>query len=291
MTATDPRPLGVRFTFAYFERGPLLEANPRLQRRVGEFFYANFRDVAESVLDNLLSELGADIQRGYANSAVREWLKKASTNDFLDGLTVIHRTLEQYAGRGSPRFLKGWSEFIDRALMEENSRFEVDSRGGVHPRIDTAFSTAATAAVAGLGGARYRTALDHFKQAHSSLDERPAATGRAIREIFMANEDVFKLLEPSASRLDVSDINKLLKARIGATNSGPELNALNLMLTAAGNYVSASHQYRHAQGQPEPTPPSMETAVLMLSTGTALLRWLVQLDQTHQGAKGGPAGA
>lgn len=286
MKADVPRPIGTRFTFAYFERGQPLESNARLQRRVAEFFYTNIWEVAEAVLGDLLSELGAEIPRGHPAFSVRAWLVSASTNDFLDALTVIHRCLQSDTRVGNSRYLKAWVEFIPRALVEENSAFEVDSQGGVHPRIDAAYTSAATAAVAGLGAARYRTALDHFKQARSSLDERPAATARAIREMFMANEDLFKLMEPGASRLDVTDINKLLKKRVAATTTGPELNALNLMLTASGNYVSASHQYRHAQGQPEPAPPTMETAVLMLSVGTALLRWLVHLDQADQIAKG-----
>lgn len=98
----------------------------------------------------------------------------------------------------------------------------------------------------------------------------------------MAVEDVFKLLCPKASRFDVAEINRYLKPLLEGVVEGSERAALFLMLTGAGNYSSASHQYRHAAGSVEPEPASVETAVLMMSVGTAILRWLIALDRAVQ---------
>jgi hypothetical protein len=43
-----------------------------------------------------------------------------------------------------------------------------------------------------------------------------------------------------------------------------------------GSWVEAAHHYRHGQGEHEPVAPSEDTAVLILSTGSAYLRFLAQ---------------
>lgn len=274
---------GQRFTQIYLEPSETVTDSIRLRNRVGEYFYSALYRYGEAVKGAILSELGCPMKStGYAGVDVRTFLKQCELHDFLDALTVIAAALPSYeqSGRSYPR--PAWIAFVNRAMRETNVSFELDDEGGVHPRVDAAFVANRQTAVAGLGRPKYQAALEHFEDAYSALDGGSPATGRAIREMHLAIEAVFKQAYPKASRIDVGEINSHLKAAVACRLDGPELEAAKLMLTSAGNFVSASHQYRHAAGQPEPTPPSMETAIWMLSQGTAFLRWLISFLETDE---------
>jgi hypothetical protein len=165
-------------------------------------------------------------------------------------------------------------------MVETGVSFELDRRGGVHPRIDAAFVANRQTTLRGLEPDRFTAAREHFEEAYAALDGAAPRTGHAIREMHLALETVFKQHFSKASRLDVGEINNLLKPRLVARLKGPELEAAKLMLTSAGSFISAGHQFRHANGEPEPAPPSMDVTVWMLSQGTAFLRWLVAFVET-----------
>lgn len=272
----EQRPLGQRFSQIYLDLGQSSTDSVRLRNRAGEYFYATFFAHGLPVRKAVLSEIGASMPiTGVPAHDVREFLKQSGLHDFLDGLTVVARTLPEYgqSGRDFPR--STWIGFINRALKETNVSFELDAKGGVHPRIDASFVANRQSALRGLEATRYQAAREHFDEAYSALDGPEARTGHAIREMHLALETVFKQHFQSASRLDVGEITKLLKPRVVARLKGPELEAAKLMLTSAGSFISAGHQFRHANGEPEPAPPSMDVTVWMLSQGTAFLRWLV----------------
>lgn len=216
---------------------------------------------------------------------VNQFLQSASPSDFLEAITVIAGKLAEIDRRYGSKYSKDWVKFVSRAFSEENLAFELDHAGGVHPRVDAAFQAQKAEAIAMLGRPRYLSALGHFKDAYESLDGGQPSTNRAIREMHLAVEDVFKLVQPSSSRLDAGEIAKL-KGKLRGF-SGPELDALKLMLSAAADYSNASHQYRHAPGSEDPQPASLDTAVFMLSQGTSILRWLVAFDQRNSAAAPG----
>lgn len=272
------RPTGQRFTQVYLDPAPVSSDSIRLRNRVAEHFYGDHYEFGERVRAAILSELGCPIRRtGISANDVRTFLQECAHHDFLDAITVIARALPaSYEGAirvSYPRHL--WIGFVNRALSETNVAFVLDEKAGVHPRIDTAFVANRQSAVAGLEIAKHRAALEHFEEAFAALDGATPRTGHAIREMHLALETVFKQAFAKAARMDVGEINNLLKPRVVDRLRGPELEAAKLMLTSAGNFVSAGHQFRHANGEPEPVPPSLELTVWMLSQGTAFLRWLV----------------
>ena len=282
MSNTD-RPIGKRYSQLYVDAGEPVYESRRLQHRAASYFRTNFEAAGEAVWNALQNEMGAQPpdRSGWDYENVEKFLASAQTPVFLDAVTVIGDALRGRDEAGSydrRNSASKWRTFIARAFTEENSKFEIDEAGGVHPRIDPAFTVARTAAVQGLADRRYLDAREHFETAHAALDELPAATNRAIREVYMANEEIFKLVCPDATNLDPGEINKRLVPIVANLLQGPEKDAVNGMLRAASDYATASHQYRHAQGQPELPPASMETTTLMIGTGTALLRWLIWLD-------------
>lgn len=269
------RPVGQRYTHVYLERPSKLTDSGRLRNRVAEWFYANLSDLGGSIRADLRTELGANVPGGYDSLAVRDFLKSAEVHEFLDALTIISIVLSDYNKRFGGDVFRRWHAFVNRALSETGVAFELDDRGGVHPRVDAVFLANRQSTLSGLGHPKHAEALGHFDQAYGALDGASPQTGRAIREMHLAIEAVFKQAYPQASKIDVGEINTHLKKAAVSRLSGAELETTKLMLTSAGNLISAGHQYRHAAGEPEPAPPSMDTAVWMLSQGTSFLRWLI----------------
>jgi hypothetical protein len=277
------RPSGRRFSQVYLDPGQPVYESRRLQHRAASFFENQFSDEARVVLARLEFEIGLSIPgTGYSEDRIKDFLQTCSTEIFLDAVTVIKWALSDMDRQ--TRWVKRrgvqWVTFLKRAFTEQNSKFEVDDEGGCHPRIDSEFTVQKVATLKELGKPRYAVVREHFDQVHAALDELPPATNRAIREAYLANEEALKLLCPK-STFELKSLPASLGPIIQQLYGGPELNALRLMIVSAGNYAVASHQYRHAQGMPDQPPASMESAALMISTGTSVLRWLLALDQAQ----------
>lgn len=271
------RPTGQRFTQVYLDPSPASTDSIKLRNRVGEHFYAEHYSFGLKARSAILSELGCSMKSSTnVTHDVRVFFKECALHDFLDALTVVYWALPERNGNHLVTYPRSkWLHFVRRALKQTNVSFDLDDNGGVHPRVDTAFVAGRQAALSGLELSKHRAARDHFEESYAALNGAAPRTGHAIREMHLALETVFKQHFQSASRLDVAEINKLLKPRVFDMQSGPELEAAKLMLTSAGNFISAGHQFRHANGEPEPAPPSMDLTIWMLSQGTAFLRWLI----------------
>jgi hypothetical protein len=55
--------------------------------------------------------------------------------------------------------------------------------------------------------------------------------------------------------------------------------AAQKMLAGFKAWVDASHDYRHQPGETEPAQPPADVAILAISHGASLLRWLAGLDE------------
>lgn len=283
----EERPSGRRYSFTYLDPGKPVYQSRKLQFRAGSFFSESFSSEAGAVQSHLEAELGLPmLSAGYAHNNVRKFLAESQVSDFLEAVTIIAEALrvkdKDNKYHSDPNRAFSWVTFLQRAFLEENSIFELDRLGGVHPRIDAKFTSERVSGLKGLEPNRYLNAREHFETAHAALDEMPPATNRAIRETFLANEELFKLVCPSASRLEGSEVTRRLVPLLDSVADGAEKDALNGMLRAATHYIAASHSFRHAQGQPDLPPASLETATLMIGSGTALLRWLIWLDGQRQ---------
>ena len=53
------------------------------------------------------------------------------------------------------------------------------------------------------------------------------------------------------------------------------------MLTGFKQWVEASHAYRRETGVEDALPPSADIAILAISHGASLLRWLAGLDENR----------
>lgn len=270
------RPVGKPYSQVYVERGSASEDNTRFRKRIGNYIDNQPLAHTGAIAGILRQEVGVKV---YART-LASYFEKCSLTDLLDGITHVTTAL-----RGAERYLKedpvqNWLRFVSRALKEENVAYQVDRLGGVHPAFDEEFVAKRQATIAGLGGTRYAAVLDFYQKSIADL-KPPYDTRDAVRMSFEAIENLTKLMLP-IRRLTPNEVERHLKPLALTALSGTERNAVSLMLNALSDWVTACQQYRHASGNEEPDPPSLDLALWIVSDGAAHLRWLVALDRRQQ---------
>lgn len=215
-----------------------------------------------------------------------EYFAAAGLRDVLDAVTIFHRYLAHLSASGEannrtwvreygPRFIPE----VRRIFAEEGVRYSVDDRGGVHLRVDEQFEVTRAATVQGMGAPRYAAALASLEAGYRALDGVPPDGREAIRDVFGSAENVFKQAF-AAQRLAGHLIDQHLRPAVAALPWNQEaLEAGDVTCDALKNWATAAHKYRHEIGRPDPHQPPLDLAILMVSQGTAFVRWLVVVDQ------------
>jgi hypothetical protein len=93
---------------------------------------------------------------------------------------------------------------------------------------------------------------------------------------------LFGLLFPYA-RLSVDEIDRRLRPLVRRVYDGDAAaqNAAMRMLLGFQEWVEASDLYRHQPGAAEHAQPPADLAILAISQGASLLRWLAGLDESR----------
>lgn len=269
------RPIGQRFSQVYLDRGKPGADSKRMRARLGAYMNQN---VALSDLGAAVrSELGVEVRSTpYGGHDWPGFFTTAELRDVLDAVTLCWAL--SMKGRKATQ-AEEWRDFAERVFREEQVHYEVDSKGGVHFAADEEHVRARASAVAGLGLPRYAAALAQFDAAHRALDGIPQDTVGAVRGVFDALETIFKLASPGTSRLGAAEITNKLRPMLTSIYAGNDLNAANLNAKAFGEWVNAAHHYRHAPGVEDPAPPPIGLALALVGSGTAYLRWVIEIDQ------------
>ena len=213
-----------------------------------------------------------------------DWEKFFGNSDFVDVLDTITLAGRLLLARRDP-IAATFRDFVDRAMREEGVSFTLDEKCGVHFYVDEEFEAHRQATVGSLTSARYEAARAAFERGHACLDSPSPDTLGAVRGVFDAIENVFKLsTNGKSARIGLTEITKDLRPLAGALYTGPAENATGLILKSLGEWVNAAHQYRHDPGHPEPAPPPLELAIAMMASGAGFLRWLATIDQKLLGS-------
>lgn len=282
-------PIGQPFSQVYLERGTATkELSERFRNRIAAYATKKFGRQRRELCSIFETEIGCAVpQLANFGPHLKGFFIQAELRDALDAITYI---FQYYAQQGksdtdglSNRIATDWLAFVARVFREENLAFRVDEEGGVRYVPDEEFERNRAAALTCLTGERHATVLAEFEAAYADLNEEPPKTNAAIRSIFLALENLTKLMGGSGTtRLDAKAVDHCLKPIVESNyeTNKPALNATRLMLESLKEWVNAAQQYRHAQGTEEPAPAPLEFAVTMLSSGTSFLRWLAQIDTT-----------
>lgn len=227
----------------------------------------------------LLAESGVRVRGSHPFFEWQAFLTSAELRDVLDWVSYVFDSLnsdESYAPEGtSARFVQAVREVFDK----NHAAYVVTDDGRVRYRIDEAHEIARQSTLANLEGARFRATREEFEKAYDSLAAHTPDGKAAIRAIFGALENQFKLMF-DVPRLDAPGIRDRLKPTIRQRHE-PDQRACEAALRMAEElekWVAAAHYYRHEAGVEEPGPPPIEVAVALVGTGTAHLRWLAGMD-------------
>lgn len=270
-------PQGRRFSQLYLRPESLTSDGPRLRRRLIGAFQDVIDRRALEFGTHLERELGIKVMGSGSMSAYVLWdkLGEGELRDILDTITLLGHYLRAQRMTSEVRFLTA----VRRILSEESASYRIDPDFGVHPAVDGAYQANVEAAIRSLAPANFLAARGHIEKADKQL--LPAGdTREAIRAAFDAVENIFRQQFSRAPHINRGSIQSDLRPLVDRLYAdGVEKRTAAKMVDALSDWVDACHNYRHEPGHPEPTPPSEDLAVLLVSQGFSYARWLADLMQ------------
>ena len=280
---SEELPEGQRFSLLYLQKDDVLKDCPRMRRRVARVIsdclgHQNRRVLAAKFLE---AELGIGVTgvNGYGvYMNLERFLGNCSLADFLDSVTLVY----QFARRkGWGPLFRDYQDSISRIFRECNVGYRLDDQCGVHPFVDAAFENSRANAIAGVGGDRFAAARAHLEQIEHALMGDPPDNRQAIRSVFDAAENIFKMTFAGVTHLNNAAIRDNLRPAIENKYADrPTVkNAMLKLCDGFKNWVEAAHFYRHADNQPDPAQPPSELTVLLISQGYGWVRWLAEMDR------------
>lgn len=288
--------IGKRFSHVYLVRGEPEKDSKKARFRLAKLAerscppanssrHGSSMDYNKRAQEKIENELGIKFgTRSTSGTLIRSWewyFSKVSITEMLDTITVVAATLYSEYSKDDKRgrFLRE----ARRILKEENLAYEIDEIGGVHPLVDAAFSAALETAISGLDDPRYAASVQCVERIDGCLLQHPPDFIGAIRAVFGACENTFKLMY-GVPRLD----SKTAGERLGRDQQAfykdhPTLQAASAKtLEGFKQWVNAAHFYRHEQGVQEPSQPAEEVAILLVSQGLSFVRWLAVIDKKQE---------
>jgi hypothetical protein len=273
---------GERFSALYQRPAQRAPDSDRARHRIGALFRESVFDNRSAPLASFVSrELGLPVPGdGRRSSDWKQFLGECKTRDFLDAVTLVYRYLYWHVGDGTAGW---WRDVVRQIFADENLCYEIDEVGGIHPAVDEEFQTNNATVLAGLRSDRHRHVLNLFAGASSHLSADPPNYKQAWRATFAALEALFALMFPYV-RLTEEEIDRRLRPIITHVYDGDAAaqDAALRMLGGLREWVEASRNYRHQPGiLVDPAQPPADLAILAISHGAALLRWLAGLDEAY----------
>jgi hypothetical protein len=279
MTESSP-PIGQRFTSVYLERSEPTRDSRRFRARLGNFLDSSSSHNTEDAAEEIALEIGERVDTGYEGYQWSIYIKRISINDLLDSITIMYQS---FVVGTNPHFAREFHNFVARAFREENVGYRIDEKGGVHFYADEDFERSRTSTISGLDQPRYGAAAEAYEDAHAALSGAEPDTLLAVRRAFDAVENLFKMMF-SVPRLGATEVKSKLGPDLPQTYPGRAGDSAKLLADGFASWVNAAHQFRHAPGVPDPSPPPLGLALVMVSSAGTYLRWLRELDE-HPSAR------
>lgn len=292
----DDSPKGRRFSHVYLSEAEPLKDSKKVRFRIAKLVGSECAssssragsnrpglDHAKFVQNKLEKEIGISyVTRAPSGRLIHDWVlffNKLTVPEFLDSITVVASYLKDTPSKEETRFVYE----ARRIFEEERLAYSVDDLGGIHPLIDAAFSAATRSAISSLNSERYSATAASVILIDDFLIQDPPNYVGAIRSIFGANENLFKLMY-GVPRLDSRTAGDKLAADQQSLYVGqPTQQSVSAkMLGAFKEWINAAHFYRHEPGEAAPSQPSEEVAIMMVSQGLSYVRWLAQVDKKRQ---------
>jgi hypothetical protein len=272
--STPPAPVSLLFSRVYIDKGKAISDSVRFRARLSSLLPTIYfsKPVTAALI---LRETGATVPTGGTTNQQSYYfgtfLKKAELRDLLDAITLIFLSID---GNDKINAQQRFRSEVERMMREENLSYRMDEAGGVHYYVDEEFERSRNATIVGLSGDQFQAAREALDDAHRALLSHDTLSG--VRRSFDAVENVFKI-RFGTPRLGASEIKSKLNPTLPDNYSGRATDAANRLAAAFAEWTNAAHQFRHAPGVADPSPPPMDMAILMMSEAASYLRWLISL--------------
>jgi pyruvate-formate lyase len=115
--------------------------------------------------------------------------------------------------------------------------------------------------------------------AYQYLDTQPMDAKGAVRSIFESIEILVKQMVPT-NNLNKWVVENTLKEKCLTcyASDATAKTVMAKMFDGFALWVDSIHNYRHGQADTNPVAPPLNIAIYTLSSGTAFLRWLIELN-------------
>ncbi|MBX4906196.1 hypothetical protein HJA82_02190 [Rhizobium bangladeshense] len=275
------QPEGQRFSQVYMRRADLLPDSARMRNRIAKIIGAlGDHDDLRSFGQFIEREQGILVGQTVYSYQWPPILQKMELRDVLDTITTIYSAISSYDQGREAQKRKTFLDNCRRVFAEEQVRYRIDDRGGVHLAVDEEFEAARISTISGLGAPRYNGVRSLYDDAFIALDRTPPDGKAALRSAFFATESLFRLIFPSAHQLSSSEIQKHLEPLVSRlyANQKPAISLAQKLVASLKDWIDGAHFYRHEPGAEEPAQPPLELAIYMVSEAGGHLRWLAKLD-------------
>lgn len=269
---------GKRFSLIYLERSVPVRDSARFRNRLAAYYWDHLHEnLKEPIRKIIIKETGAEIPYvvnfGYS---VADFFKKNELRDILDSITLIYQVVKS-VGRSTTA--EGWKDFVARALQEENLGYQLDSSCGVHYLVDEEFERNRFSTLRVLDDPKYSNVRAAYEDAYRHMDSHPADTKAAVGSMFESLEILVKQMVPTKN-LNKWIVENTLKERCLNLYQNDEtaLKVVSELFDGFGRWVDGLHFYRHGQPTESPAVPTEDVAVYVLSSGSAILRWLTGIN-------------
>jgi hypothetical protein len=258
------------FIYRYMDRTQVHKDSLRFRNRVAAAF--GYGKLQDEIAGDIKLKAGLKVPISYGYDWDSFW-QKSPMPDVLTSVTVAIRYSK---AKGYP-WGESFRKAVETAMLDENLGFKIDQEGIVHFAIDADFTHVHIATLVGLNDTRLSDARAAYEASYKYMDGQPPNTLQAVRRAFEAVEIVSRQLAPNHKNLHVKLCKDELKATCVPvlTADGVERRVLEAMFDSMGAWVDGMHFYRH--GQPESDPPTIDTAVFVLTTASAHLRLLARV--------------
>lgn len=256
----------------------LREDSERARLRISAFYKLLNDALADPNFDAKLAakvklQLGVSVTSGFAMSEYylyEQWFRTCELRDLLDTITIIH-------GMCSDKDRNALVFQMNTIFSEETLPYEVDDEGGVHRKFDDEFDRNTDFVFQSLAKGEYHSAAREFQRGIGYLKAVSPDTVSAVRAVFGAVENIFKIQFETA-RLGASEIEKKLAPRLSQIYSDRNFDASKRYAKSFAEWVNACHIYRHSDDARDNDELPLVLAVGLVSAGASYLRWLLDMQ-------------
>ena len=288
-----------RYSLEYIEKTETVQDSAVIRKRISSYYQNNIhyekfyysdvrsRSVEKKSYDFFIAKLieqhlGISVPQFSGSYSIvyrtTELMQNCTLIQFLDIISVVSSTISKCANDGD--LYNQWVNFVEQVFREENSFFRIDSDGIVRPYVDKEFSQGYRSSLSLLDNDRYDHIRGIYKHAYDALRSDKSNTRVAMKDIFESIESLCKIMNSRIKGLNSKEITKYIEPICTELISDEdEKNYIKQMLSSMKKWIDAHHIYRHGQGKEEYSPPSLNAAILSLSTGSSYLRFLLEMDQ------------